>query len=182
MPRPSYPIVCFCAAVALLSALAAWEGAVGGLSNGPMADLLFPSLREAKQQRRQLDADYLAEQVRWQQRMELIKATAAGRVSLLDGAGRLRELYRAEPESVWINVRRRFPNASDEERYCRLLIGDVESYLRMGDPAKARSVVARLQDELQEHIRRGTLRLQEAGRVADFGRVAVPLATEKARP
>src|SRR5690349_614732 len=99
MPRPSYPIICFCAAAALLSALAAWENATGGLSDGAVSEIVFPHLRQAREQQRQLHADIVAEQARRRQLDELSPAVADGRVSLLEGASRLRELYRGEPES-----------------------------------------------------------------------------------
>jgi hypothetical protein len=181
MQRPSYLIFGAWAVAALLSALAAWESATGGLSNGPVSDVLFPDLRAARARQRQLGAEVAAEQARRRQVDELDGMLAAGHLSLLDGASRLRELHRGEPESVWVNVCRRFPNASDEERYCRLLIGDVEAYLLAVDRPRAPAIVARLEHELREHLRRGTLLLPEVGR-ADLGTVAVPLAQERTPP
>ncbi len=182
MPRPSYPILCVCAVAALLSALAAWENATGGLSNGPLCDLLFPNVRDAKDRRRQIEAEVAAEQARRRQLDELTRAVEAGRVSLLEGAGRLRELYRGEPPSVWFNVCRRFPNASDEERYCRLLIGEVEAHAQVADRARAPALVAGLEAELREHIRHGTLRLPEGGRPAGLGTMTIPLSSGKSAP
>jgi hypothetical protein len=178
MPRPSYPILCACAAVALLSALVAWERATGGLSSAPISDLLFPDLRAAKEQRGQLAADIAAGQLRCRQLDELGREAAAGRLSLVEGAARLRELYREEPEAVWVNVCRRFPDASDDERYCRLLIDRVESHMLVADRARAPFVVGRLEAELREHIRRGTLRLPGGAPRASLGTVAAPLSPE----
>ncbi len=182
MPRPSYPILAVCVAAAFLSALAAWENATGGLSNGPASDLFIPGLRAARERRRQLDAEVAAEQARRRQIDELDREVAAGRLSLLDGASRLRELHRGGPPSVWLNACRRFPDMSDEERSCRLLIGDVEAYVLAVDSPRAAAVVARLEAELGDHLRRGTLRPPDARRPANLGRVAAPLPPEKATP
>jgi hypothetical protein len=182
MPRLSYMTVSLCILAALLSALALWENATGGLSSSPLAELLVPSLREAREQRMKLSAAVAAEMARRRQIDQVVLATAAERLSLLEGAGRLRELYRDEPECLWVMVCRRFPNVSDEERYCRLLIGEVVSFLTECDPKQALPAGRRLEAELGEHLRRGTLRLPEATPPLGVRSITVPPAPGKEAP
>jgi hypothetical protein len=160
MSRLSHPAVGLCILAALLSGLTLWEHLAGGLSESSLSELAFPGLARAQERRRQLEADTVVERARRRHIDELIEDMAEGRRSLLDGASRMRELYRDQPRIVWERIRMRFPDMSDDERFCRLLIGEVESFLRGEEPARARSVVARLEHELEEHRRAGTLRLE----------------------
>src|SRR5262249_25611948 len=118
--------------------------------------------------------DLASEQGRRRQLDEVVIAATAGRMSLLEGAARLRELYRGEPDTVWERVCARFPDATDDERYCRLLIAEVASLERGPGPERKLTVAPRLEAELQERLRRGPLRLPDGGPRAG-GVVAVPL-------
>jgi hypothetical protein len=130
------------------------------LSESSLSELAFPGLAKARERQRQLGADSLVERARRRQIDELIADMVEGRRSLIDGASRMHELYCDQPRIVWDRIRMRFPDMSDDERFCRLLIGEVESFLRGEGPVRARSVVARLERELEEHRRAGTLRLE----------------------
>jgi hypothetical protein len=57
---------------------------------------------------------------------------------------------------AWDRFRERFPGASDDERFCRMLIDRVA-----GLAGSNRAVVARLEADLEEQLRRGPLRLPE---------------------
>jgi hypothetical protein len=179
MLRPSQTILSFFALAALLSVLAAWENMAGGVSGSSLSDVVYPDMREAKQKERRLLADLASEQGRRRQMDDVVLAAVAGRTSLLEGAGRLRELYRGEPESVWERVCARFPDISDDERYCRLLIAEVESFERGPTSARRPSVALRMEAELQDHLRRGPFRLPEAGQRGGGGVVAVPMSSAK---
>ena len=55
-------------------------------------------------------------------------------------------------------VERRFPDASDEERRCRLLIGEVRA-LEGRDGERARAAARRLEADLESELQRGSLTL-----------------------
>src|SRR5262249_39287585 len=81
-----------------------------------------------------------------------------GRVSLVEGAARYRDLDEHPPAFCWREFREVYPGASDDERHCRAVIAHVRAELpnRPGaDPA----LVGRLETELHDLLRRGDLRL-----------------------
>jgi hypothetical protein len=87
---------------------------------------------------------------------------AAGRLTLLEAAARFRELNSQWPPFDWhlwrgfIHVR--FPGVSDDEGLCRQVIICAKSAL-WEKPEEAELVACRLEAELDEHLRHGTLRL-----------------------
>src|SRR5262249_26386093 len=110
---------------------------------------------EAQQEQRrgeELDAR-LADAVR---RSEVTMATGAGviagRLTLREAAARYRALARGNPDFPWETFRRTYAGASDEERFCRQVIDAVQMELK-DQPDEAAEVVARLEAELQEHLR-----------------------------
>jgi hypothetical protein len=82
----------------------------------------------------------------------------AGRRTLLETAGVFRDLQQAVPSYAWAPFRRAYPGDSDDERFCRCVIRLVATILAEGAVSDA-AVVKRLEDELESHRRRGTLRL-----------------------
>jgi hypothetical protein len=82
---------------------------------------------------------------------------AAGRLTLLEAAEHFRDLNEAYPGFSWIPFRRHFPGSSDDERHCRQVIKFVALE---GGPGRAATARERLEAQLQDHLRRGTLRLR----------------------
>jgi hypothetical protein len=76
-----------------------------------------------------------------------------GRLTLLEGAQRLGELPGALSDwAEMLPAQER--GSSPRETYCRHLIGMVQASLS-SQPNRARAVLARLEAELREHLRRG---------------------------
>jgi hypothetical protein len=85
----------------------------------------------------------------------------AQRMPLLEAAGHFRDLNEGNPDVNWDVFRRDVTGSSDDERYCWLVIGVVESEARCRDPNHAAVVKERLEAELRGHLRNGTLRLRK---------------------
>jgi hypothetical protein len=100
---------------------------------------------------------------RWSAKERVKADLLAHRITLLEAAARFRDLHLTGPLFDWgtwrIALHRRFPNASDDERMCRYVIDGMEMMLTEGSE-EARLVIGRLEAELHEHLRRGTLRLR----------------------
>jgi hypothetical protein len=83
---------------------------------------------------------------------------AAGRLTLPEAAARFRAIDEGGPavnESVWrADVRRRFPDASDDECLYRHVIDWVETVLAEW-PEESAAVTRRLGAELEAHFRGG---------------------------
>src|SRR5262249_26591172 len=94
------------------------------------------------------DARVAAAEPRCLRAGEVARAAAAGRLTLLEAAARLRDLRAEVPGGN--------PDACDDEYYCRDVIRRASRVLD-DDPARAEEVAARLSAELEEHLRRGTL-------------------------
>ena len=92
------------------------------------------------------------------QKRRLAEEVIDGRLGLLEAARRYRDLDEQPPPFYWEAFRRTYPGASDDERHCRNVIGYVGTALQDrpdADPA----LVARLEAELEDLLRRGDLRL-----------------------
>lgn len=96
---------------------------------------------------------------RFDARKRIARELLAGRLTLLEAAERFRDLAEANPEFSWEGFRSRFPGASDDERHARHVIYAVG--MEGDDPGRARVVVARLEAELSEALRRGSFRLAQ---------------------
>jgi hypothetical protein len=87
---------------------------------------------------------------------------AAGRLTLLEAAAAFRDLNRQWPPFDWDRWRRilhyRYPGVSDEEALCRQVIDCTRTKL-WEKQEEAEKAVRRLEAELDEHLRHGTLRL-----------------------
>jgi len=92
----------------------------------------------------------------------LAEDVAVGRLTLLEAAARFRELNSQWPPFDWDTWRFfrhcDFPGASDEEGLCRQVINCTRSTLWQ-QPEVADEVRRRLEAELDQHLRHGTLRL-----------------------
>jgi hypothetical protein len=104
----------------------------------------------------------------------------AGRLGLLEGAARLRDLNAADPTFDWDLYRAYRRGATDAERHCRdvvQLVADPPDAL----PGEA-EVIGQLEAELAERLADGTLRLREprppvSGRSSDPGAGGGPCPT-----
>jgi hypothetical protein len=155
VPRLSRSTVALLLVLALLSGLDGWLRLAerSGCSAPPALSRLL--LREALERQTAVRADVAAALERRRRVEELARAVAQGRLTLREGAARLREVYRV-PGFPWQAVERRFPGASEEECCCRLLIGEVRS-LEGLDREQARAAAPRLEAELESALRGGAL-------------------------
>jgi len=158
MPRLSRSTVALFLGASLLNALYGWLSVAEqvGYSPPPLVSRLL--LREPLERQATVRAELAATLERHRRTEELARAVMQGRLPLREGAARLRDLYRAAPDFPWVTVERRFPDASDEERCCRLLIDEVRA---LGGPERERAqlVDLRLEAELERELRRGPLSL-----------------------
>ncbi len=163
MPRLSYPTICFLGAATLLSGALAWINLDRSLVDPSGSGIPVPPLGELKAKRKALQTAMTVELARQQHIARLAAGVAAGRLPLLQGASTMRHLYQSAPDSVWRGIRARFPGASEEECFCRLMIEQALEAVR-ADHDQAQAVGKRLQDELDEHLRNGTLQFPEPDR------------------
>ena len=160
MLRPSRPTLCLLITAALLSALYECQRRAEEWDASPLAAGALRLAPWVSEDTRALNGRLARTVARSQQLDELAAEVAAGRVSLLDGAARLRDLYRAAPDFGWERFRQGHPAASDDERFARALIERVGG-LFWEEPERAQAETARLESELEAHLRNGTLRLPE---------------------
>src|SRR5579884_3133201 len=153
MPRLSRVTVALFLGACLLSATHGWMrlAELWGYSLPPSVTHLL--LRPALERREAVRAEVDAALERRRRAEELATAVVQERLTLREGAARLRDLYRSAPDFPWQAVERRFPGASDEECCCRLLIGEVAS-LEGPQREHARAVALRLEAELEGDLRR----------------------------
>jgi hypothetical protein len=85
-----------------------------------------------------------------------------GRLTLLEAAARFRDLNLEPPLFCWGGFRACYPSASDDGCHCLEVIGYVRAEQRER-PGTAAGIADRLEAELQEHVRRGDLRLPVPG-------------------
>jgi hypothetical protein len=84
----------------------------------------------------------------------------AQRLTLLEAAEHFRDLNEGNPDVNWEVFRRDIPGSSDDERYCWQVIEVVQSEARCRDPNYAAVVKDRLEAELRDHLKNGTLQLR----------------------
>jgi hypothetical protein len=93
-------------------------------------------------------------------RQQVADAVIDGRLGLLEAAARFRDLTPAD-EATRHCLQAVYPGVSDNERFCRAVIGWVRGTVRERAPAEAHRRAARLEAELEGYLRRD-------------GRVALP--------
>jgi hypothetical protein len=127
---------------------------LGGLA------ILDPRVCEQLARGEQYDRDVQAVQRRHAAKEAVARDLACDRLTLLEAAGRARDIDRACPMFPWKAFRSTYPGASDDERHCREVIGVIRSMPPLGKPANEGAAL-RCEAEMQEHITLGTLRLPE---------------------
>jgi hypothetical protein len=160
MLRLSRPTAYLLTGAALLSGLSAWERLADESDASPLARAADRVEARAPDDRPDLESARVTTLAQSQRLHELTADVAEGRASLLDGAARLRDVCRAWPEFSWFRFREVTPGASDDERFCHMLIGRVRLLPRR-DAEQAGAVVSRLEAELEARTRDGMLRLPE---------------------
>ena len=116
-----------------------------------------PALAAQVESEQEREEDLVAELAEVKQRVygkqQVADDVIAGRLDLFAAAARFRELT---PPAI----RQRhymqlvYPDAGEEERYCRSVIGWIRGTLQLRSPAEADRVVSRLEAELRERLRR----------------------------
>jgi hypothetical protein len=116
---------------------------------------------KAQRQADELDLQLLGWKQRGEARDEVVRDLQARRITLLEAAARFRQLDHTKPDFNWEAFRQCHPGRCDDERHCRHVIAWAKSALSTR-PSEAAELVARLEAELQEHLRRdGAVRLPE---------------------
>jgi hypothetical protein len=125
---------------------------VGG-EGSPLS--LLQKLVEDEQRARHLETQGRLLEQRIARKVELSAGVAEGRVTLLAAAACLRDLDESATDFGWDHFRLTLPGQSDDERHCREVIEWVRGSAEMH--AKYVGVVERLEEELAEHLRHGSL-------------------------
>jgi hypothetical protein len=123
---------------------------LAGLGYG-VADVpgLLAALDGEKARAHDLEGEHASSRRRYAERARLIEDVIAGRRTLHAAASALRALFADAPSGERNEYRRLYPAASEEECYCRAVIGHVAVALE-DRPEVAGSVMARLESELRE--------------------------------
>ncbi len=158
MLRLSRPTTSLLTAAALLSALTAWDGCAEQWDVSPLSRLGSLSVPQLREDQEKLAAQQAEVTERTRRLQEVTDAVVAGRLSLLDAAARVRDIQSASPYFPWDRFRASYPGATDDERFCRMVIGMVYAPELKDGPQRV-ALAARLTAELEEHLRRGTLHL-----------------------
>jgi hypothetical protein len=111
-------------------------------------------IEQSKARDEELNARWRARQAQQEAFERIADEVAAGRMELLEAASRFQETNHATPYgkrdlSGWI------PGDTEEERCCRQVISWVEARLKAKPTTETTCVKARLEQELNEHLRRG---------------------------
>ena len=83
-----------------------------------------------------------------------------GRLTLLQAAEHYRDVSESAADYDWEDFRSKTSGASDDERYCRLVIKYVKTELERKNPSQVKPVQTRLDSELTSLMACGRLRLR----------------------
>jgi hypothetical protein len=108
-----------------------------------------------------LDARAAVLRTRLAARYRILQAVHSRRLTLVEAAALFRDLNRSDPNFPWHAFRSYYAGATDDERHCREIIDNAAEALDL-PPAEIGALTARLEAELQEHLRYGPLRLPES--------------------
>jgi hypothetical protein len=108
---------------------------------------------------KELDAQLQALLRRLAAKRQIVEDLAARRLTLLEAAACFRSLNHQAPHRERRLIHLVVPGRSPEERYCRAVLNFTEA--RLPENESTRRLLASLERELQEHLRKGTLRLPE---------------------
>jgi hypothetical protein len=119
---------------------------------------VLDSIQQGAQLNERLEEQLQAVHERSAAKDEVAEDVAAGRLTLLEGAARFRDLDASASEGYRRGWRQLVKGASDEERYCRQVLSYLEAVLR-DRPAASAAIRARLETELRRRLEHGELRL-----------------------
>jgi hypothetical protein len=147
----------------LLAGIALVFLVVAGLLSGDLWELprLVRQVGEEQVREHDLEAQAAVVAAKKEVRKRVAREVIAGRLSLAQGAARLRDISLADPGFQLGFFRMLCPGATDEERYCRGVI----TWARMSlpaEPERARAAADKMEAELTELLRRGPLHLPGA--------------------
>jgi hypothetical protein len=140
--RLAIALALIAAALDLIPRLTGLEGGITGLPG------LLALRKQEGTRGRDLDEGQAAARDRHAERDRVIEDVIAGQRTLQSGADALRALYARAPQSERDTLRKLYPARSEEETYCRAVIGFVAVALE-DRPEEVRPVVARLEKELR---------------------------------
>jgi hypothetical protein len=147
-----------------LAALAAALGLFPGLAAAVGLDLwnvpaALDAIGQAAESNRRIDEEILATQMRMDRREVVTEDVVASRLTLVEAAARFRRVDADASEAYRHGWRHLSEGDSDEERYCRQVLGYAGLALR--GRADAADVLAGLNRQLEEALARGDLRLPD---------------------
>jgi len=96
---------------------------------------------------------------RTQAKHKIVVAVVCGDIGLWEAGGLVRDLYSNDPNFVRC-LNERYPSASDDERYSRVVINGVAGFL-WGRPQERATLLDRLEAELDRHLSDGRLHQTE---------------------
>jgi hypothetical protein len=141
--------LCLGTAVALVAGILVLLS--GWLTPGPDSLLSPENLLREQQRDRQLSDDIDALNRILEAKQALARDVADGRLRLAEAARRFHDLDAGAPHFNTEAFRRAYPGSSDEERYCREVIGYAAAAVD-DEPSRAAAVRLRLEAELDDHL------------------------------
>jgi hypothetical protein len=114
------------------------------------------SMAEEQARGEKLDASLAAARRQQAAKRAILADVTAGRLTLPEAAARFRDVDRQSPWFFWDGFRLN-PGASDDERHCREVITQLRA--TMAEFPATEGAARRLEAELEELLRRDTLRL-----------------------
>jgi hypothetical protein len=170
MRQFGHGVLCVVLAVSALAAgLTLWPGLARsvGLDFWDVPAVLN-SLQQEAQREEQLMEGIDAAQRCTAAKNKVAEDVATGRLTLLEGAARFRDLNWLNPGFNWERFRQTSPGVSDDERCCRQVLAYVAVVLR-DRPNRGAAVRGRLEAELKGRLERGKLRLPRHAAPAPAG-------------
>jgi hypothetical protein len=132
-----------------------WVGRAG-LDFWKLPDL-WQEYHDASRRFAEQDAENATLLTRVDARSKIVARVADGSVSLFEAASAFRAMNEESGTTIPRQIRKEFPDCSDEECLCRQVILWTETDLRArGESNRATEVVARLKSTLDQHRREGT--------------------------
>jgi hypothetical protein len=127
---------------------------------------LKPMFQPEQYRAEKLDRAQACAVLRMEARRAIVWDLAVGRLALLEAAARMRGLDRRNADFPWEIFRPNHPAASDDERHCLEVIEQLRAHAPLGG-SPTEELALRLEEELREHLARGTLRLPDTEAVAE---------------
>jgi hypothetical protein len=95
---------------------------------------------------------------------DIARAVIEEQMTLLEAAAHYRDLNRTWDKFQVTTFRGLYAGGSDEERCCREVIAWVRNILVLVPPSQREGIATQLEEQLQAHLRCGSLQLPDVGR------------------